>query len=298
MAEYYGQAQLLTAGAGARRPVRRAHLGALPEQAARSPRGYAPRRGEKVELLNMAQRNAITGVDAEIALLERRGEAPGVGELQELLELENPPWRIGLRHLQLMGTHTVASIVAPRAGAPSARLPASADTGLDKPDDFFHAPGAVLRRFTGQMADAAAARPAAHRRRQGAGQRRQARLAEAGMRIPLVGLAKREERLITGAGEEILVPLTHPALRLLMHVRDEGTARPWATTGSGAVALTRSVRRRAGHRTRSARRATGALREHRRAAQRTAEVLAAVPGVGPAAARSVKEYFGGLDQSG
>lgn len=62
-------------------------------------------------------------------------------------------------------------------------------------------------------------------------------LKEAGVRVPVVGLAKREERIIlpgrfgaqwwlesgseVGVEGELLLPHTHPALRVLIGVRDE-----------------------------------------------------------------------------
>src|SRR5690606_41725380 len=92
---------------------------------------------------------SVTGVEAEIALLERRGEAPGVKELQQLLGLESPPWRIeGYDISNLMGTHTVASIVAFEGGrSKRSDYRRLRIRGLDKPDDFYSMHQAVLRRF-------------------------------------------------------------------------------------------------------------------------------------------------------
>jgi excinuclease ABC subunit C len=257
-----------------------------------------PRRGDKVELVNMAQRNAVTGVEAEIALLERRGETPGVGELQQLLQLDNPPWRIeGYDISNLMGTHTVASIVAFEGGrAKRSDYRRLRIRELDKPDDFFSMHQAVLRRFTGQLADKLPP-PDLLLIDGGKGQISAAKRAldEAGVNVPLVGLAKREETLITQEGQELLVPLTHPALRLLMHVRDEAhrTAVGYNRQRAGK-ALTRSVlddvpgigpARRA------------ALLAHFSSIDELknapVEVLASVPGVGPAAAQAIKEFFEG-----
>ena len=46
-------------------------------------------------------------------------------------------------------------------------------------------------------------------------------LQAAGLDIPLVGLAKREETLVLSSGKTIELPLTHPALQLLIYQRDE-----------------------------------------------------------------------------
>jgi len=300
MADYYGQAMLLpplvlVPDAGLDEPMWEKFLG---DRRGRKVQLRVPRRGDKVELMNMAQRNAVTGVEAEIALLERRGEAPGVGELQELLQLESPPWRIeGFDISNLMGTHTVASIVAFEGGrAKRSDYRRLRIRGLDKPDDFFSMHQAVLRRFTGQLADKLP-RPDLLLIDGGKGQISAAKraLSEAGVRVPLVGLAKREERLVTESGEEVLVPLSHPALRLLMHVRDEAhrTAVGYNRQRRGK-ALTRSVLDDVpgiGPRRRDALLAHFSSVDELRSAP--LDVLAAVPGVGPAAAQAVKEFFEG-----
>jgi len=300
MAEYYGQAMVLPP------------LVLLPEtdldfatwerylseRRGRKVELRTPKRGEKVELLGMAQRNAVTGVEAEIALLERRGEAPGVKELQQLLGLESPPWRIeGYDISNLMGTHTVASIVAFEGGrSKRSDYRRLRIRGLDKPDDFYSMHQAVLRRFTGQLADKLPM-PDMLLIDGGKGQMSAAKRAldEAGVRVPLVGLAKREETIVTEQGEEVLVPLTHPALRLLMHVRDEAhrVAVGYNRQRRGK-ALTRSVLDDVpgiGPKRRDALLAHFSSVEELRTAD--FDTLASIPGVGPAAAQAVKEFFEG-----
>ncbi|MDT3682810.1 MAG: excinuclease ABC subunit UvrC [Truepera sp.] len=257
-----------------------------------------PQRGEKLELVELANRNAVTGVEAEIALLERRGEAPGVGELQRLLELENPPWRIeGYDISNLMGTHTVASIVAFEGGrSKKSDYRRVRIRDLDKPDDFYSMHQVVYRRFTGALADKLPP-PDLLLIDGGKGQMTAAKraLREAGMKVPLVGLAKKQETLITEAGEEVLVPLSHPALRLLMHVRDEAhrTAVGYNRQRRGKSA-TRSLLEDVpgiGPKRRDALLAHFSSLDELRGAD--LETLAAVAGVGPAAARAVKNYFEG-----
>lgn len=300
MAEYYGQAMVLPP------------LVLLPEtdldfatwerylseRRGRKVELRTPKRGEKVELLGMAQRNAVTGVEAEIALLERRGEAPGVKELQQLLGLESPPWRIeGYDISNLMGTHTVASIVAFEGGrSKRSDYRRLRIRGLDKPDDFYSMHQVVLRRFTGQLADKLPM-PDMLLIDGGKGQMSAAKRAldEAGVRVPLVGLAKREETIVTEQGEEVLVPLTHPALRLLMHVRDEAhrVAVGYNRQRRGK-ALTRSVLDDVpgiGPKRRDALLAHFSSVEELRTAD--FDTLASIPGVGPAAAQAVKEFFEG-----
>src|SRR5690606_33835123 len=96
MADYYGRAMqvpdlVLVPGSALDRGVWQEFL---TSRAGKRVRVHTPQRGDKVELIAMAERNAATGLEAEIALLERRGEAPGVGELQKLLDLDSPPWRV------------------------------------------------------------------------------------------------------------------------------------------------------------------------------------------------------------
>lgn len=300
MADYYGQAMMLpplvlVPDSGLETAIWERFLG---ERRGKKVQLRVPRRGDKVELLAMAQRNSVTGVEAEIALLERRGEAPGVGELQQLLQLDSPPWRIeGFDISNLMGTHTVASIVAFEGGrAKRSDYRRLRIRDLEKPDDFYSMHQAVLRRFTGQLADKLP-RPDLLLIDGGKGQMSSARraLEEAGVRIPLVGLAKREETLITEHGEELLVPLSHPALRLLMHVRDEAhrTAVGYNRQRRGK-ALTRSVLDDVpgiGPKRKEALLAHFSSVDELRDAP--LDVLASVPGVGPSAAQAVKEFFEG-----
>ncbi len=260
-----------------------------------------PQRGDKVELIELAQRNAVSGVEAEIALLERRGEAPGVGELQRLLELENPPWRIeGYDISNLMGTHTVASIVAFEGGrSKKSDYRRVRIRDLDKADDFFSMHQAVYRRFTGALADKLPP-PDLLLIDGGKGQISAAKraLEEAGVKVPLVGLAKKQETLITENGEEVLVPISHPALRLLIHVRDEAhrTAVGYNRQRRGKSA-TRSLLDDVpgiGPKRRDALLAHFSSLEELRGADLA--TLAAVPGVGQAAAQAVKNYFEGSSE--
>ena len=255
-----------------------------------------PKRGDKLDLMAMAERNAATGLEAELALLERRGEAPGVGELQQLAELENPPYRIeGFDISNLMGTHTVASIVVFEGGrAKKSEYRRMRISGLDKPDDFYSMHQAVYRRFTGSLADKLPL-PDLLLIDGGKGQLSAARraLIEAGIEIPMLGLAKKQETIITESKKEILVPETHPALRLLINIRDEAhrTAVGYNRKKRGE-AMTKSVlddvpgigpKRR------------DALLAHFSSVDelKSAEVgeLAGIPGVGQSAAEAVKEFF-------
>ena len=255
-----------------------------------------PQRGDKVELMEMAAHNAQAGLEAELALLERRGEAPGVRELQQLVGLENAPWRIeGFDISNLMGSHTVASIVVFEGGrSRKSEYRRLRIRGLERPDDFRSVHQAVYRRFTGSLADklplpdlllidGGKSQLAAAKRA----------LVEAGLEIPLLGLAKRLEAIITEDREEILVPETHPALRLLIHIRDEAhrTAVGYNRKLRGE-AMTRSILDDVpgiGPKRRDALLTYASSVDELREA--TVEELAGVPGVGRAVAEAVKAFF-------
>lgn len=299
MSEYYGQAMRVPPLVLL--PPADLEMGVwtefLSERAGRRVELRVPRRGDKLDLMRMAERNARTGVEAEIALLERRGEAPGIGELQSLLELDDPPYRIeGFDVSNLMGTHTVASIVVFEGGrARKSEYRRVRIRDLDKPDDFFSMHQAVYRRFTGTLADKLP-QPDLLLIDGGKGQLSAARraLREAGLDIPLVGLAKRQETLVTPAGDEIVVPHSHPGLKLLINVRDEAhrTAVGYNRNRRGK-AMTRSVLDGVpgiGPKRRDALLAHFSSVEQLRRAD--VEELAKVPGVGAAAAGAVKAYFG------
>jgi excinuclease ABC subunit C len=228
-----------------------------------------PQRGDKMDLMEMAARNAVTGVEAELALLEKRGEAPGVKELQQLTKLENSPYRIeGFDISNLMGTHTVASIVVFEGGrSKKSEYRRMRIQGLDKPDDFYSMHQAVYRRFTGSLSDKMPI-PDLLLIDGGKGQMSAARRAlnDAGLEIPLLGLAKKQETIITEGKEEILVAMTHPALRLLIAIRDEA------------------------HRT-----AVGFNRKQRGEAM-TKSILDDVPGIGPKRRDALLAYFSSVDQ--
>ncbi|MFN4071214.1 MAG: helix-hairpin-helix domain-containing protein, partial [Thermus caldifontis] len=130
-------------------------------------------------------------------------------------------------------------------------------------DDYAAMEEGVYRRFTGSLKDLPL--PDLLLIDGGLGQVRAAAraLERAGLNLPLVGLAKREEVLLTPEGREIRLPLTHPALQLLIHLRDE-------THQNG-------------------------LHYHqRRRTEELFQVLKGIPGIGDARRRMLLERYGGL----
>ena len=167
-------------------------------------------------------------------------------------------------------------------------------TGLDKPDDFASIYQAVYRRFTGSLADKLAL-PDLLLIDGGKGQLTAARraLCEAGLKIPLLGLAKRNETIVTEERGDIVVPETNPGLRMLIYIRDE--------THRIAVSYNRKLRGKAttrsilddvpgiGPKRRNA--ILGYVSSIEELKEATIEELSLVPGVGRVAAESVKSFF-------
>ena len=271
-----------------------------------------PKRGDKVDLVDMAQRNAQTGLESELALLERRGDHPGLDALKEVLALPERPWRIeGYDNSNLFGTNIVSGMVVFEGGrARRSEHRRFKVRGLDHPDDYQAMHQTIYRRFTGSLSDKLPL-PDLILIDGGRGQVNAAldALREAGVQVPVVGLAKREERLIlpsmygaqwwleggseVGVGRELLLPVTHPALRLLIGVRDE--VHQYAITyhrklrGEGMLRSVFDDLPGIGQKRRDA------LLEHFSSLEDLAaaplEQIAAVPGMNLRAAQSVKDFL-------
>lgn len=222
-----------------------------------------PQRGEKARLLELAERNARLALETELKLRERRGDHPALKALQELLGLPTRPYRLeGYDVSHLQGQARVFSLAVFEGGRPKRaeyrRMRLKAGN-----DDYAAMEEGVFRRYTGSLKDLPL--PDLLLIDGGLGQVRAAEkaLKRAGLRLPLVGLAKKEEVLITPEGREIRLPLTHPALRLLIHLRDEAHQN--------------------------------GLRYHqKRRSQELFQVLAGIPGIGEARKRLLLERYGGL----
>lgn len=184
-----------------------------------------PQRGDKTRLLELVEKNARTALETEMRLLERKGDHPGLVALKDVLGLSVRPYRIeGYDISNLFGESPVASITVFEGGRPKKaeyrRMKIKTDS--KSPDDYLALEQALYRRFTGSLS-ASMAVPDLLLIDGGLGQVRAAQkgLERAGIQIPLVGLAKREETLILPNGRSIELPLTHPALQLLIFQRDE-----------------------------------------------------------------------------
>jgi len=197
----------------------------LAQRAGRKVELRRPQRGEKVRLLQFAMQNARAGLEAELARLEKRGDHPALASLQRSLGLSRRPWRIeGYDISNLFGSAVVAAIAVFEGGRPKkSQYRRMRIRGLaDKPDDYKSMEEAVYRRFSGSL-QAKMESPDLLLIDGGLGQVRAAAkaLERAGVSLPLVGLAKREEVLVLPSGERVMLPLDDPGLRLLIHLRDE-----------------------------------------------------------------------------
>ena len=123
-------------------------------------------------------------------------------------------------------------------------------------------------------------------------------LGELGLELPVVALAKEQEEVfVPGRSEPLDLALDSPALQLLRHVRDEAHRF--------AVGYHRLLRRKIARRSElddvpgvgPVRRTAllSAFGSVRRIREASVEELAAVPGVGKAAARKIWEHFRGSD---
>ncbi|MDW8091848.1 MAG: excinuclease ABC subunit UvrC [Meiothermus sp.] len=183
-----------------------------------------PQRGEKTRLIELAQKNAQAALESELRVLERKGDHPGLKGLMEVLGLSHRPYRIeGYDISNLLNESPVGSIVVFEGGRPKkSEYRRLRIRGLQGPDDYRALEETLWRRFSGSLSQQMAI-PDLILIDGGLGQVRAAQrgLQKAGLSLPLVGLAKREETLVLPDGRTLTLPLTHPALQLLIHIRDE-----------------------------------------------------------------------------
>jgi excinuclease ABC subunit C len=243
----------------------------LGERAGRRVRMPVPRRGEKVELVELAEQNARHMLE-ERKLIGRSAEerAPdALYELQAALELAVVPRSVvcfDISHTQ--GSELVAGVSALQNGRPDKaeyrRMRIKGEWGND---DFRSMQEAVTRYFARRLEEG---RPLPDLLviDGGRGQLSAARAALEALDLgqqAVVSLAKRDEEIYRPDDPRPLrLPRRSPALRLLQRLRDE--AHRFAVTYNRKLRTRRTV---------------------------TSE-LATIPGVGPARQRALLERFGSL----
>ena len=244
----------------------------LSGRSGREVRLHVPQKGDKKKMLEMAVRNAEMAMRvAELRPSPSVAAQAALKELQEVLSLDKLPQHIeGFDISNISGTNAVGSMVVFENGLPSNSKYRQHNIRTVKGiDDFAMMSEVVSRRYT-RLIKENAPLPDLVLIDGGPGQVGAAKssLDSLGLDIPLIGLAKRFEHIITprkGPEEVIILPKTSSALKLLMHIRDE--AHRFAVTS---------------HR-------------RRRSATLTHSEIDGIPGIGPGKKKLLLEHFGSVD---
>ena len=234
-----------------------------------------PRRGERRQLVELAQKNAQLvlrqKLQAEAASARQRELV--LAQLQQDLDLASPPRRIeGYDISNLQGREAVGSMVVFQEGEPlRSEYRRFRIRTVEGPDDYASLAEVIRRRFKRGLEgeEKFADFPDLVLVDGGRGQVTAAvqAMESLGLGLPCIGLAKEQERVFpAGRGEPLVLPLNSPSLQLLQRVRDEA------------------------HRF--------ALEAHRRQRGQAAikSSLEDIPGIGPRRRRSLLRHFGSLDR--
>ncbi len=268
-----------------------------------------PVRGEKRELMDLAARNAAEALAREAARwLADEGKTLGaLEELAAALGLAGPPMRIECYDISnFQGAESVGSMVVFEEGRPrTGEYRRFRIRTVQGPNDFASHQEVLRRRFrhasAGKEGDEEARRwamPDLVVIDGGRGQVSAAAevLGELGLAdLPLAGLAKeREELVLPGREEPVVLPVTSQALYLVQRLRDE--AHRFAIAYHRSLRDRRTVRSALDDlpgvgpkRKRELLRAFGSAKRVREA---PLEQIAAVPGIGPALAERIKLGLG------
>ncbi|RIK44394.1 MAG: excinuclease ABC subunit C [Chloroflexi bacterium] len=207
-----------------------------------------PQRGAKRELMALAHQNAAEYLRLQQAewMADSHRQTQAVSELQAALQLDQPPMRIECFDIStLQGTNTVGSMVVFARGTPLKaaykRFKIRGKGSQGEPDDFASMREMLRRRFRRLVENDETADPGKKARQNDENWRIQPDLViidggkgqlgvavevfeELGLmgRIPLVGLAKREEEIFRpGESAPLWLKRGSQALHLVQRVRDE-----------------------------------------------------------------------------
>tara|TARA_Y100000588_G_scaffold147876_2_gene161783 strand:- start:9532 stop:11403 length:1872 start_codon:yes stop_codon:yes gene_type:complete len=189
---------------------------------------HVPQRGNKAQLLRMAENNAgILLSERRLKRENRKAQIPAsVTALQRDLHLDDPPRRIEAMDISnIQGSDPVASVVTFIDGRASKRNYRHYKiTGIEGSDDFAMMRQVVTRRFE-KLQQEGDAFPDLLLVDGGKGQLSSAVHALRSLDIedqPVIGLAKRlEEVYLPGHADPQNIPKTSASLRLLQQLRDE-----------------------------------------------------------------------------
>jgi len=237
-----------------------------------------PSRGKKNGLIKLGQKNAKEFFEAwatsQASELSRTTLA--LDELQKILDLPKIPFRVECFDISnIQGTNSVASMVVFENAKPKKSDYRKFKIKIDgQPNDFAMMREALTRRFGKHAAEQPTQTshwplPDLLVIDGGKGQLGVATevLTALNLKIPAIGLAKREEEIfVPGKSQPILLPKSNYALQLLQRLRDE--AHRFAITFHRAL--------RSKHGTRSA--------------------LDQIPGIGPKKKKLLLKKFGSLSQ--
>jgi excinuclease ABC subunit C len=242
-----------------------------------------PRRGAKRAIMQMAMENAVETLNKLRAEWEadRSKHVEALSELQQALDLPNPPSRIECYDISnTQGTFSTGSMVVFVQGAPSKKdYRRFRIKTIQGSNDYASMAEVLRRRFKHAQSKDAQKSPDGKENRWaimpdllivdgGQGQLNAARevMEEMGVaHIPTAGLAKREEKLfLPGRSAPILLPRNSQGLYLLQRVRDE----------AHRFAISYHRKLRGEHSTKS--------------------LLDGVPGIGPRRRQALLKRFGSL----
>jgi len=238
---------------------------------------FFPQRGERYELLEMAQTNAKLMLNE---LLTQKAAAAvripdAVYQLQRDLRLKSPPRAIGAFDVSNLGeTDPVGSLVYFRDGKPLKREYRKFKIKTVVGRNDFAMIGELVSRYFSNLVEDGSEFPDLVLIDGGAGQVSAACSALDGLNItdlPVIGLAKRLEQVVlpsdgTAAGPMLTIPRSSPSLRLLQRVRDE--AHRFALT----------------------------FQKSRRKKRVIKSELDSIPGIGPARRQALLTAFGSVAQ--
>lgn len=230
-----------------------------------------PQRGDKAQLMKMAESNAgLLLTERRLKRENRKQQVPAsVSSLQRDLSLERPPRRVEAMDISnIQGQDPVASVVCFIDGRPSKKNYRHYKiTGIEGPNDFAMMHQVVTRRFR-RLQEENAPFPDLLLIDGGKGQLSSAVSALRSLGIedqPVIGLAKRlEEVFIPGHSAPQNIPKVSSSLKLLQALRDE--------SHRFAVTFHRQVRKK----------------------RTLHSVLEEIDGVGPARRKQLLRHFGSM----
>ncbi|WP_321429391.1 excinuclease ABC subunit UvrC [uncultured Methanolobus sp.] len=245
----------------------------LCQRSGRDVRVHVPQRGDKRKLVEMATRNAeMSKRMAKLKSSPSESAVEALEALKDVLSLENLPLHIeGFDISNISGTNPVGSMVYFENGMPANSKYRQHNIKTVKGIDDFAMMAEVVHRRYSRLLKNKEPLPDLILIDGGPGQVGAAKssLDALGLDIPMIGLAKRFEHIITtkkGPEEVIILPHSSPALKLLMHIRDE--AHRFAVSS---------------HR-------------RRRSASLTHSELDSIPGVGSSRKKTLLENFDSIDK--